>query len=63
MQYTIIIDETQRELILDALKATDPFESDYTESEAGHHLDLIDLFEKLPQVEAESPKVVHGFCL
>lgn len=63
--FIIQIDEAQRALIEKALSS---FFADETEeiinSDPGNaHVPLLDLIRDLPNVEAESPGCVHGFCL
>lgn len=61
--YTIMIDESQRKLLLAALSAFVPVVPNVTIDDHEERDLLVAMFHDLPRVESEDPNCLHGFCL
>lgn len=64
MAYSVMISEQQRQIILAALDNCKPdFLQNCGEDAVEELLTLCELIEELPEIEKESPGVLHGLCL
>lgn len=57
--YTIQINEEQRKILEEALKAIEPVAQRDGDEETSI---LLDMFIDLPEQEASQPEIIHGFC-
>lgn len=60
MKYLLMINEEQRKALLEVLTGAEPEEHSGKDQPLEYWVAML---EGLPKQEAESPSVIHGFCL
>lgn len=63
MQYNLLINEEQREIITKALEQYRDHGGPKSDEEFNETELLCGMFEELPELEQKDPGIIHGLCL